>query len=149
MREWRTVLVWFVSSCGFFAQACEKEKTEPAPATTASAREPVSQAPAREPAPVGSARVAAAAEVERTCTSICDRSRTLKCAHVAECQPNCVAMAVGTPCSGAFMSFYACLVREPVEHWECSEDGIAAIKDGFCQKEQEAAVGCLEAKAER
>ena len=56
-------------------------------------------------------------------------------------------MAVGTPCSEAFLRFYACLVREPVEHWECSDDGIAAIKEGFCEKEQEAAIGCMEAKA--
>ena len=91
--------------------------------------------------------MAAAAEIEKTCTSICERSRTLKCANVAECQPNCVAMAVGTPCSDEFMRFYACLVREPVEHWECSEDGIAAIKDGFCENEQKAAIQCMEAKA--
>lgn len=140
------MLVWLTASCAF-SQGCAKGKTDSAPASTASAREATSQAPMRAPEPTGSARVAAAAEVEKTCTNICERSRTLKCANVAECQPNCVAMAVGTPCSDEFMRFYGCLVREPVEHWECSEDGIAAIKEGFCNKEQEAAIGCMEAKA--
>lgn len=140
------VLVGLLSSC-VLAGACDKAKTDPAPAT-ASAHEPAAKAPARAPEPTGSARIEAATEVEKTCTSICDRSRTLKCANVAECQPNCLAMAVGTPCSSEFMRFYACLVREPVEHWECSEDGIAAIKEGFCEKEQEAAIACMEAKAQ-
>jgi hypothetical protein len=58
-------------------------------------------------------------------------------------------MAAGTPCSESFAALYQCLVREPIEHWECAEDGIAAIRVGFCEKEQERAVGCMEAKAQR
>jgi hypothetical protein len=46
-------------------------------------------------------------------------------------------------------SFYKCLVREPVEHWECGADGVAAIKVGFCDAEQEKAVSCMEAKVQR
>jgi hypothetical protein len=61
--------------------------------------------------------------------------------------PNCLAMAVGTPCTDEFSAFYRCLVAEPIEHWECAEDGVAAIREGFCEEEQERAVGCMEAKA--
>jgi hypothetical protein len=62
--------------------------------------------------------------------------------------PNCLAMAVGTPCTDEFAALYACLVKEPPERWECAEDGVAAIRDGFCEKEQERAVGCMETKAQ-
>jgi len=60
---------------------------------------------------------------------------------------SCVSMAAGTPCTDAFKAFYGCLAREPAERWECAEDGIAAIREGYCEKEQERAVGCMEAKA--
>jgi len=36
-------------------------------------------------------------------------------------------------------------IREPVTHWECSDEKIAAIKDGFCQREQLAFVQCYSA----
>jgi hypothetical protein len=63
--------------------------------------------------------------------------------------PNCLAMGVGTPCSDQMSKFLRCLVSEPVERWECGEDGVAAIREGFCDKEQEQAVGCMEATASR
>jgi hypothetical protein len=61
---------------------------------------------------------------------------------------NCIGMGVGTPCSDQFSALYACLVREPVAHWECGEDGVAAIREGYCDKEQERAISCMEAKAQ-
>jgi hypothetical protein len=91
----------------------------------------------------------AARAVERSCTSICDRSRALKCARANDCMPDCLAMAVGTPCADEFASLYRCLVKEPDAHWECADDGVAAIREGFCEKEQEKSVSCMEAKASR
>jgi hypothetical protein len=44
------------------------------------------------------------------------------------------------------LRFYGCLVAEPLEHWECAPEGVAAIRDGFCQAEQRATVTCMEAK---
>lgn len=59
---------------------------------------------------------------------------------------NCIAMASVTPCSEALQSLYRCLVDQPLTHWECAEDGVAAIRDGFCDAEQGQAAACMEAK---
>jgi hypothetical protein len=97
----------------------------------------------------GNVDVAAARAVEKSCTDICERSRTLKCKGSADdCMKSCIGMAIGTPCSDAFSALYACFGREPAEHWECGEDGIVAIREGFCEKEQERTVTCMEAKAQ-
>jgi hypothetical protein len=39
---------------------------------------------------------------------------------------------------------YASMIREPVGHRECAEDGVAAIREGYCDAEQERAIGCME-----
>ncbi len=57
-----------------------------------------------------------------------------------------MAMASVTPCSEAFLSFYGCLVTQPPKNWECGDDGVAAIRDGFCDPEQARAAKCMEAK---
>jgi hypothetical protein len=56
-------------------------------------------------------------------------------------------MSIGTPCADEFAALYACLENEPVAHWECAEDGIAAVRESYCEKQQATAVGCMEAKA--
>jgi hypothetical protein len=97
---------------------------------------------------VASARPAAPAfDVESACSSICERSRVLRCQRADDCMPNCVGAASGTPCNPEFQAFYRCLVPQPIKNWECAEDGVAAIKPGFCEKEQENSVRCMEAKA--
>ena len=56
-------------------------------------------------------------------------------------------MASVTPCSEPMTAFYDCLVRQPASHWRCdSESGIAQIREGFCEKEQQQTVTCMEAK---
>jgi hypothetical protein len=45
--------------------------------------------------------------------------------------------------------FFNCLVKEPVEHWECAEEGVAAIRPAYCDGEQQRAVRCMEAKMGR
>jgi hypothetical protein len=37
-----------------------------------------------------------------------------------------------------------CLAREPRPHWECDDDGMPAIKDGYCTAQQAALAGCLQ-----
>jgi hypothetical protein len=103
--------------------------------------------PSARPATAAGEPAAAARAIEQSCNSICERSRKLNCARPQDCMPNCLAMAIGSPCADEFTAFYRCLVQEPVEHWECAEEGVAAIREGFCEKEQERAVGCVEAKA--
>jgi len=132
--------------------ACSKDKREGAGAAVSSAAPVVSSpAPAASPqvvAPAATIDVATARAVEKSCTSICERSSTLKCAHAGDCIKSCVGMAIGTPCSAEFSALYTCLLREPMDHWECSEDGTAAIREGYCEKEQERTVTCMEAKAQ-
>jgi hypothetical protein len=82
--------------------------------------------------------------IEHACDNICSRSRALKCPHVEECLPNCLGMASVTPCKPQFLAFYECLLEKPSKDWECSEDGVAAIRPGLCEREQGDAVACLE-----
>jgi hypothetical protein len=55
-------------------------------------------------------------------------------------------MATLTPCSPSVSAFLACLVNEPLSHWECDEDGVAAIREGFCEHPQAAAFACMKSK---
>ena len=84
------------------------------------------------------------ATVSAACEKICARSRQLKCSGLARCLPGCVEMAAIPGCVAPFASLYACLAAEPVAHWECAEDGVGAIRDGYCEKEQAAAAKCVE-----
>lgn len=87
--------------------------------------------------------------VPEACGSICERSQVLKCQNANRCLVDCVAAGTGTPCNAEFQAFYRCLMPQPVHNWECADDGIAAIKPGFCEEQQERAVQCMEAKAQR
>jgi hypothetical protein len=99
-------------------------------------------APAAPPVSPETARA-----IERSCAKICEHSTALHCPHASDCTPNCLAMAIGTPCADEFAGLYRCLESEPSKHWECAEDGVAAVREGYCEKEQGAAVSCMEAKA--
>jgi hypothetical protein len=57
-----------------------------------------------------------------------------------------MGMAALTPCSLEMAGFYDCLVAEPLKHWECGDDGVAVIREGFCDAEQRKALQCMEAK---
>ena len=80
------------------------------------------------------------------CVAICERSRKLRCGSAAECERNCQAMGLVAGCNGQISAFYRCLAGQPLDRWECAEDGVAAIRDGFCEVEQERAVACVEMK---
>jgi hypothetical protein len=86
-------------------------------------------------------------DIRSTCTKICEHSRVLRCQNASECELNCVAMATGTPCNSEFRALYGCLLQQPAANWECAEDGIAAVREGFCEAQQQSAVSCMQAKA--
>jgi hypothetical protein len=97
--------------------------------------------------PQGSAAtVLAASSIVSTCSEICRRSQELRCKNAHECEPNCRAMAALKPCRESVSALFGCLVRQPLTNWECAEDGVAAIREGFCEAEQARAVGCMEDK---
>jgi hypothetical protein len=117
----------------------KRSQAEPAPAANSTATAATSSVP-RAPLPLA---------VTEACTSICERSKVLKCKNADECLGECVTAATGTPCNAEFQAFYRCLVPQPAHNWECAEDGIAAIKPGLCDEQQERAIQCMEAKAPR
>jgi hypothetical protein len=141
MRNWNTAGVWRGATLALLAclpaLACEEKRPPPDVATSNSVAAPVTSAPT----------AAALQAVEQACTGICERSRVLKCQRADDCLLNCVGAATGTPCSPEFQSFYQCLGLQPIKNWECAEDGIAAIRVGFCEKEQERVLQCMETKA--
>ena len=114
--------------------------TQNAPSSVAAQPPP---APAPDPTPHGDP------EIERACGEICQRSGQLKCSHASECMVNCLAMGTVTPCTPEMTAFYRCLVKQPAKNWECDEDGVAAIRQGFCDKEQEKTVLCMDKRAKR
>ena len=111
----------------------------PTPAAT-----PTAAAAAVVAAPSGSLLSETAHEIERSCRSICVRSAALHCGPNTECEKDCVVAAAATPCTAAFLRLYACLEREPLSRWECT-DGAAAIREGFCDEQQSDAARCVEA----
>jgi hypothetical protein len=124
--------------CCLLALGCAKERTPPESfAATRASVTPASVAKPAEPT----------LDLKQACTDICEHSRVLKCEHAERCLTNCVAAAAGTPCNPEFQTFYRCLLKEPVRNWECAEDGVAAIREGFCDKEQARAVSCMQEKA--
>lgn len=80
------------------------------------------------------------------CETICQRSAELNCGLP---KPACLEACrdtVDTPiCKTQMAAVMQCVIREPVTHWECSDEKIAAIKDGFCQREQLAFLQCYSA----
>jgi hypothetical protein len=87
--------------------------------------------------------------VENACAAICERSKGLHCKHADECAANCVVMGMLSICGQQVDAFYKCLMLQPVKNWECDEDGVAAIREGFCDAEQEQAVKCVTTSAQR
>jgi hypothetical protein len=133
-----------LSACNRANSASEPSKAEASVSVEASAGA-LAVAPAnREQLTIPHAEITI--EVQGECKQICNRSRQLKCKHEDQCMSNCIAMATVTPCSESLHGMYRCLVNQPLANWECADDGVAAIKDGFCDREQSQAVGCMEAK---
>jgi hypothetical protein len=55
---------------------------------------------------------------------------------------------LGTPvCTEQIKRVYGCLVTKPETAFECDDDGMAAVKDGHCDREQGQFVKCLQAAA--
>lgn len=88
-------------------------------------------------------------DVAKACAYICKQSDDLKCEHASRCLRNCLAMGTLTPCADQTTSFYGCLVHQPTQNWKCDEKGVAAIRAGFCDAEQERVVVCMESKMQR
>jgi len=129
--------------------SAEKQK-ENASRSVAAEETPAKEAPspaaAAAPEQRGANPDAPPAWLARSCREICVHTRTLKCEHTAECMPNCIAMGSLQSCTDKLTGFFRCLVAQPAENWECSPDGIALVREGFCAREQGDVASCLETK---
>jgi hypothetical protein len=130
---------FLLAVAAFSGFSCEDK--EPSP--TASAKPALSVAP-KPPMPAKSA--AAAAGPQQLCDRVCERSRELKCWNADECVANCMASAATPPCADKFLAFFACVAEQPAKNWECDEGGMAAIREGFCEAEQDQTLRCVESK---
>jgi hypothetical protein len=56
---------------------------------------------------------------------------------------NCMAMGQ-TPCAAEMLRLFRCAVFEPMSHFKCADDGVAVIRPGYCDKEQERTFVCMQ-----
>ena len=78
------------------------------------------------------------------CKQLCRVSDPLQCPKARDCLPSCTSMMATSVCGSEVRRFLTCLANQSVEHWECDEEGVAAIRDPFCEPEQAATATCLE-----
>ena len=122
---------------GITAHGCKKAEQEPAPLskepTTAKvAVVGVSQTVQR----VTEKSPGAAPAAPGRCKRMCAPSRQLGCKLASECETQCEAMSSTSTCRSELDGFFSCLVAQPVERWECLEDGTGVIRQGYCEAEQ-------------
>ena len=140
-----------VACCVWLVVGASCSKSQPNPSITPDP--PLKAEPLAKNEPTGPVAVARAestavnapaAKAGPDCNKVCEPVRKLGCRRASECVDSCRQMAAGEVCSTQLALFYACLASEPVEHWECMDDGTGAIKDGFCEREQSSFAACLE-----
>lgn len=95
----------------------------------------------KAPSQGGKANVEAPADA---CAVMCRHSRRLGCAGLSHCGESCSRLVALTDCAMEMAAALGCFTKEGDDHWECGEDGLAAIRDGYCEREQAAYVACLQ-----
>jgi hypothetical protein len=145
------------AAVGWLLLACTRGGSEGQASPSRQGTDPLGSIAAFDAAPSPPAQVplasmaspAAAAEVDKECRAICQRSVDLKCRRQSECMNNCVPAGLFTPCSASLQLMYRCLINEPLAHWECGDDGVAPIREGYCDGGQSQSLECMKAKMQR
>lgn len=130
----------------------ESAASEPTAAPTASSAVPAKTtavATGAQAAPSAPSSSSVTKKPSALCEQVCERTRGLHCKDRNGCLANCTMMAALEPCDQQFSAFYGCLAQEPLPHWECSPEGVPAIRDGYCEHEQAAASSCLEQQVDK
>lgn len=133
-------------SCLSLGLACTRQDSAPRQESQVSATAEAAATPDK-PSLVSAAHASQRAtsdDAARSCERICAASAKLGCGQAQGCQTACVQMASTGGCRSELRAFYRCLETEPSEHWECLEDGTAAIREGYCENEQAQFARCLE-----
>ncbi len=108
------------------------------PAPSASERERIAAA---VPSPSAASSTSAP---PGACTALCEITQALKCGKsAADCQAACLPMLGVSPCGAEMNAVLACMLREPQPHWQCGSDGMAELRDGYCDAEQSAFARCM------
>jgi len=128
---------------GALAAGC-KQKAPPAAETVApsAAAAPAPASPSQPP--IATAPSGSPAGGDDPCPAICERTRPLKCKRAAACRETCGQMRLVETCAAEMAAVMTCFGRQPLSSWECSEEGDAAMKDGFCDTQQGQFVRCVE-----
>lgn len=90
-----------------------------------------------------SPKPSAASATSSHCDQICARTSELGCALAAQCAELCLEAMQHGGCEPEMAAVARCVLSEPVSHWECTPPGLASIKQGFCDSEQQAFVHCV------
>lgn len=125
----------------------------PAAANAALVAKPVAAAPAvAAPAPTpgepANAEATDKAAPSARCDQVCERTLKLKCGAREPCLEACSAANDGSICGAEMNAFMDCALAHPVEHWECSENGVAAIRQDYCDREQQGFMHCFTAASD-
>lgn len=105
-----------------------------------------STAPARSEAAPGAQVLPSALVAERaaSCASLCKKTEPLKCPAQSKCDSACLQSFSAPICTAELGQFLACTSESKLAHFACDPDsGNPMLKDGYCDREQEAVVKCL------
>jgi hypothetical protein len=130
MRTGAAAVVAFFVAGGLAAGCKQKQPSAPAAPTAVA---PQTAPPAAAPAGEG----------DDLCPTICERTRPLGCKRAAVCRDTCREMRRLDACGAEMTAVLSCFARQPLSSWECSEDGDAAVKDGFCDEQQGRFTACV------
>jgi hypothetical protein len=123
--------------------ACKSHPAEPEPTSNAQAPVAAHGAEASNAAASAAAPSAPAAP-PGACAALCEQTLALKCGkNASDCQAACAPMLTVSPCGAEMNAVLACMVHEPTSHWQCGDDGMAELRDGFCDSAQAAFARCM------
>ncbi len=129
---------------GFALAACHAREPDPSPPPTpalpsmASTGTSLASLRTDERAPKPGSRLA----LSDQCSKICARSAPLACVGGSECQSFCEELGTSLACHEQMTSVLTCFAEQGTERWECAEQGLPALKEGYCSGEQAAYRNC-------
>jgi hypothetical protein len=125
--------------------ACESDKaSESVGASTPEATQKVAAVdPQPGSSPTAASQPRPATGIGAACSALCSQTASLGCSNHSACVPACQRSFDLPVCPAEVTAFLMCANTVGVEAWECSEQGTPALKDGQCDREQEAVIACL------